>query len=1004
MTKDGDGLLPLAAAEEKLVAAARAGQVCDVSADPDDERRVRAEVVAALVLGLRKDWACASWGVHLDGSLVEGELDLRSATLPVPLRLTGCTFDSAIQLGDARLWTLDLSDSTIPYLDAPGMKIDGDLGLSAVTSSAGVQLAALRINGSVYGSGAKLTSDSGPALDLGAARIEGSLLLGLLEATGPVVLSGAQIEKTVDLSGASIENEGGNAFEGDSLEIGGAAFFRAFHAKGTVNLYGLTTGQSLDMSGASLEHDGPALVLTAAEIGGAAGFASWTDGDEVAPFRAKGTVDLTGAHVGQTVAFLGAQLEYPKGDALMADSLDAKGALLLRAGFKAHGTVNLVGAHVGQSADFSAAEFEAGDAGFALVATSAVIDGPLLLNANPEPFRARGKVYLASVTVGQGVSFAGADIEGPEPAVVADTIKVARGLFMGSGFDARGGVSLVGADITGALDLRGGRVSATNVFALSASTASISGGIVAYPLYDEGGAAERFRADGGVDLTMVTAASVDMGGAAIGRAGEVALSLTSAQIRGDVSLAGVFSRTDPPELLPFEAEGTVYMRGASVGGTLNLAGARIAGADGLALMADSIDVAGGAFLRNGFSAEGMVNILGADIGQSLDLSSAQLHGGPDGALVAESIDVTGPMYLSGGFDLEGEPRPFVARGPVNLMGAAIGQTLFIQAARLEPPGAASAPEPPPVEQPAAPVPAPSEAGDVPPQPPAPPVEPPPLPPPDFPMPRYVALTLEGAKIQGDLILRQLLATGGPALQGDVVLARARTTRLLDDESAWPPPEFALDLDGFEYEVLDADAPAGVQTRLRWLALQEPGQEPRPWWSAGGGHVLTRPYEQLAIVYDRVGDERSAREIRIARERRVRDYGTMRRRSRMWSHFLDHTVLYGYAAWRSLFAGILMIALGTVIFWSAFQDGVMRTGDPAKAPQFQPFVYSFDAFAPIIDLDQQDAWSPDAAAPWTPFGLDLSGRWVQWYLWFHIALGWIVTTLAVAALSGLVRRT
>jgi hypothetical protein len=64
--------------------------------------------------------------------------------------------------------------------------------------------------------------------------------------------------------------------------------------------------------------------------------------------------------------------------------------------------------------------------------------------------------------------------------------------------------------------------------------------------------------------------------------------------------------------------------------------------------------------------------------------------------------------------------------------------------------------------------------------------------------------------------------------------------------------------------------------------------------------------------------------------------------------------------------------------------------PTSYPRFQPFVYSLDSFLPIINLQQEDFWQP------VP-------RWLQYYYWFHVGVGWMATTLIVGAFAGLQRR-
>ena len=72
------------------------------------------------------------------------------------------------------------------------------------------------------------------------------------------------------------------------------------------------------------------------------------------------------------------------------------------------------------------------------------------------------------------------------------------------------------------------------------------------------------------------------------------------------------------------------------------------------------------------------------------------------------------------------------------------------------------------------------------------------------------------------------------------------------------------------------------------------------------------------------------------------------------------------------------------------------GDPPPYyKEFSPVVYSLDNFLPIINLGEKDHWMPN------PHEGGLGG-FLRVYLWIHIALGWLLTTLFVAGLTPIVR--
>ena len=105
------------------------------------------------------------------------------------------------------------------------------------------------------------------------------------------------------------------------------------------------------------------------------------------------------------------------------------------------------------------------------------------------------------------------------------------------------------------------------------------------------------------------------------------------------------------------------------------------------------------------------------------------------------------------------------------------------------------------------------------------------------------------------------------------------------------------------------------------------------------------------------------------------------------HLVDWFSRHGFAAHRDAF---VPIRDGV-----ALREEFLRTGGvPAGYPRFAPIVYAADSMLPIINLGQKDYWAPLAGSPpawFTPFRL------------LHTALGWFLTTIFVAGVSGLIRR-
>jgi uncharacterized protein YjbI with pentapeptide repeats len=208
--------------------------------------------------------------------------------------------------------------------------------------------------------------------------------------------------------------------------------------------------------------------------------------------------------------------------------------------------------------------------------------------------------------------------------------------------------------------------------------------------------ANGLQVDGGALLRVdserpfTTAGAVSLHSAHITRQ----LDLSGAQLQGydtdGNSLIAEDLQVDGSALLvvdgkwPFTTAGAVRLPGAHITGPLVLSGAQLQGHDteGISLMADDLQVDGGAFLRvdgeRPFTTAGAVRLNSAHITGQLDLSGAQLQGhDTDGmSLIADDLQVDGSAFLRG----DGE-RPFTTAGAVRLPGAHITGQLDMARAR-----------------------------------------------------------------------------------------------------------------------------------------------------------------------------------------------------------------------------------------------------------------------------------------------------------------------------------
>jgi hypothetical protein len=155
-------------------------------------------------------------------------------------------------------------------------------------------------------------------------------------------------------------------------------------------------------------------------------------------------------------------------------------------------------------------------------------------------------------------------------------------------------------------------------------------------------------------------------------AGLPALDLAGSQVRsihvdGANVKGNVFLRDG------FTAEGTVQLIGAKIGSNFECSGGTFENPGGDALSADGVDIRGSVFFDDGFSVEGEVGLRDAQIGGSLACTGGTFKNPGGDALSADAAKVEGAVLLTEGFSADGDVR---------LVGTRIGVHLVCNDARL----------------------------------------------------------------------------------------------------------------------------------------------------------------------------------------------------------------------------------------------------------------------------------------------------------------------------------
>ncbi|WP_208348774.1 hypothetical protein [Pseudaestuariivita rosea] len=417
-----------------------------------------------------------------------------------------------------------------------------------------------------------------------------------------------------------------------------------------------------------------------------------------------------------------------------------------------------------------------------------------------------------------------------------------------------------------------------------------------------------------------------------------------------------------------------------------LRGLHLTGTGVKGISADNASFGGSLYLRADTRVDGEISLAGARIAGDLQLCGAQINSPDQDAVFAPSLRVEGSVFL-GNYPYSDGQSTLAVTGTLFFASAHVAHDFFITNTSITltegilGEGVFDGTE---------------EHG------------------------RDIALSLARAQIGGILYFKD-----NQISQGIVNLAGASADKL-KDEPEGPGVGYPIRLDGFRYSDFSRHTDTGVQARLHWLDRRPEGMP-----------FTAQPYEQLASVLQQLGHRNDARMVLMRKERLLRredrilfrdKNGRGVRWAMMW---LSDTILrvivgYGYKPGRAvLFAALLIMGLGLFFqkTWDAgdmtpnaapilvSRDWIAATeiapgnpgaywSQPGQAGQdwetFNAFAYAADLVIPLITFGQENAWAPSTSrSPW--------GRAGWWIRWFAKAIGWIVTALAAAALTGLIRQ-
>ena len=443
------------------------------------------------------------------------------------------------------------------------------------------------------------------------------------------------------------------------------------------------------------------------------------------------------------------------------------------------------------------------------------------------------------------------------------------------------------------------------------------------------------------------------------------------------------------------ATGMVLVANAIIGGQLDCDGAILnGGKDGHgnaldALNAQGVKVGASLFLRL-VTASGTVDLNAAKIGAQLTFSGAILSGGKDGqgnalkALTAQRVQVGNDLIL----------YQVTSMGTADVAGGKIGGQLALTGATLNG----------------------GKDGR--------------------------SNTLYALNAQGLVVSQSFLFRGLASVEGRIDLTTAHVGDLVDDVTSWPAATDNLTLDGFTYDQIGGGGPTSFAARKNWLQVGSHWQ----------GDFRPQPYTQLAKVLRQMGHAGEARKALREREKLLAkhrlatewqqyqlalhgdaegkgDAGRIWLRMRgaqFWAWLTRLVTGYGYAPQNALYLSLAIVGFSAMTYGMFWMAGVMVPTDAviltstewktafegsAKAPAlvwvagsgpatshyetYYSLAYAFDVFLPIVDLGQQSTWGQTTV---TTLGVV-----ARVYTWILQAAGYVITSLGLAAATGIIQR-
>ncbi|MET7300402.1 hypothetical protein [Embleya sp. NPDC005575] len=209
--------------------------------DWPEERFLRAEVLAELLLAGPPKSGAVARPLRVIGARITGKLDLSAARIDIPLSVKSSCFDQTPTFDHADLVALDLDGCHLPGIEAEALRVSTWLGIRGGRVGGDLWMFNARIDGTADLGDTTVGGD----FTLGSSVMGGGLRLTGFACGGEARLRSCRISGDLDLAGAALSNPGATALSASGLTVDGSFLAHGLTVRGEANLTGARIGGTL---------------------------------------------------------------------------------------------------------------------------------------------------------------------------------------------------------------------------------------------------------------------------------------------------------------------------------------------------------------------------------------------------------------------------------------------------------------------------------------------------------------------------------------------------------------------------------------------------------------------------------------------------------------------------------------------------------------------------------------------------------------------------------------